>query len=181
MDAATAPVSGHARPLATRSWLSRLSTKLGSFGMTAALGLGAIGALAAQCDPPPPSPQQQVVDIANRHRADRGIAPLTVNSSLSTAAQNHSTDQARRDRMTHTGSDGSNAGTRISRTGYSWSTWAENVAAGQPDAKSVMSAWMGSSSHRANILNSNLTQVGIGLNYSSNGTPYWTMVLARPG
>lgn len=176
MDAATARLSSDARP---RRWLARLSSTVGAFGMTAALGLGAIGALAQQCAPPP-SPQQQVVDIANQRRAERGIGPLRVHSSLSTAAQNHSADQARMRRMTHTGSDGSSAGTRISRTGYRWSSWAENVAAGQPDATSVMSSWMGSSGHRANILNSGLTQIGVGLAYSSNGTPYWTMVLARP-
>ena len=43
-----------------------------------------------------------------------------------------------------------------------------------------MNGWMNSSGHRANILNGNFTQIGIGLAYSANGTPYWTMDLARP-
>ena len=59
--------------------------------------------------------------------------------------------------------------------------WAENVAAGSPTAADVMSAWMGSGAHRTNILNSSAVHIGVGLAYSSNGTPYWTMVLARSG
>ena len=174
----TATPRGFTAPI-RRTWLARASQTLGAFGVTAVLGLGALGALAERCSPP--SPQQQVVDQTNQRRAERGLPALTVDTRLATAAQQHSADQARYNLMSHTGSDGSSAGTRITRQGYRWSAWAENVAAGQRDATTVMNAWMNSSAHRANILSSNVTQIGIGLAYSSNGTPYWTMVLARPG
>ncbi len=164
----------------TGRWLGRMSNRLGAFGMTAVFGLGAIGGLVQNCNPPP-SPQQQVVNITNQRRAEAGLAPVSVDSRLMNAAQAHSVDQARRGRMTHTGSDGSNGGTRITRAGYTWSKWGENVAAGYSNATSVMNGWMGSSSHRANILNRSMKHIGVGLAYSSNGTTYWTMVVAAPG
>ena len=80
--------------------------------------------------------------------------------------------------MTHTGSDGSDAGTRIGRAGYSAGTWGENVAAGYGSASSVVDGWMNSSGHRANILNGAFTQIGVAVAYSADGTAYWTMVLA---
>ena len=120
------------------------------------------------------------VTLVNKERAARGIAPVTVDSRLANAAQKHSNYQASINKMTHTGKGGTNAGQRISAEGYSWSTWAENIAAGQKDCTQVMSAWMNSSGHRANILNSKMKHIGIAYAKSSSGTMYWTMDLARP-
>jgi uncharacterized protein YkwD len=97
---------------------------------------------------------------------------------LNTAAAVHSADQAARNQMTHTGSDGSNAGDRISAAGYQAGTWGENVAAGYTSASSVVAGWMGSSGHRANILNPAFTQIGVASATAADGTRYWTMVLA---
>jgi uncharacterized protein YkwD len=80
--------------------------------------------------------------------------------------------------MSHTGSDGSDAGDRIARAGYSASTWGENVAAGYPSASSVVDGWMGSSGHRQNILNPAFTHIGVASARAADGTLYWTMVLA---
>jgi len=159
-------------------WLTR---HLGAFGVTAVLALGGVGPLLAQCAPAPaPSAQQQVVDLTNARRAAAGLPALTVDGRLSNAAQDHSNDQAARDRMSHTGSNGSNAGQRITNAGYRWASYGENVAAGYSSATAVMDGWMGSSGHRANILGQ-FTNVGVGLAYAADGTPYWTMVVARPG
>ena len=80
--------------------------------------------------------------------------------------------------MTHTGSDGSNAGDRIARAGFSAGTWGENVAAGYATAASVVDGWMNSSGHRANILDPSFTHIGVAVANAAEGTPYWTMVLA---
>ncbi len=164
-----------------------ITRRLGAYGAIAGLGL-----LAPQCAPqyapapapasaPAPSGLQQVVDLTNQRRAEHGLGALAVHAVLNAAAQGHSQDQAARDTMSHTGSDGSNPGDRIARAGYRFSAWAENVAMGYPDAASVMAGWMNSPGHRANILNGNVTQIGIGLAYAADGSPYWTMTLARPG
>jgi uncharacterized protein YkwD len=103
---------------------------------------------------------------------------LARNAALEQAALAHSLDQAQMGQMSHTGSDGSDAGIRISRTGLSFGTWGENVAAGYGSAGSVVEGWMNSPGHRANILNAAFTQIGVAVAYGADGTPYWTMVLA---
>lgn len=81
-------------------------------------------------------------------------------------AQVQSDAQAASDRMFHShGIDG-----------FPW--WGENVAYGYADAAAVMGGWMGSPSHRENILNCRYTYIGVGLSYSADGTPYWTQQFA---
>lgn len=137
--------------------------------------------------PPPPAPAEpgpeaanEVVSIVNAERAAAGLAPVTVHPQLSEAALAHSRDQAARLQMSHTGSDNSNAGSRIDRTGYDWWTWGENVAMGYRTAPSVMDGWMGSDGHRRNILNGNFVHIGVAAVTGADGAPYWTMVLAAP-
>ena len=108
------------------------------------------------------------------------VAPVVSNSRLNNAAYAHAADMARRRLMSHTGSDGSNAGTRISRTGYRWSIWGENVAAGQTTVDQVMGAWYRSLPHRAIMLNPRFRQMGLGRAYASDGTQYWCLVFASP-
>jgi uncharacterized protein YkwD len=123
---------------------------------------------------------QRVLDLTNAERTARGLVPLTYSPQLGLAAQIHSQDQANMGTLTHTGSDGSNPGARITRTGYSWRTWAENAAAGYRTADEVMSGWMNSPGHRANLLNPNMTEIGLGLAYTAGGYPYWTQDFAAP-
>ena len=105
---------------------------------------------------------------------------LSINGSLTSAAQAHANDQAARDTMSHTGSDGSNAGTRIQRTGYPVRNWGENVAAGYSTPDAVVAAWMASPGHRANIVSGSFTQIGVAVAYAADGTAYWAMELGRP-
>ncbi|WP_433652372.1 CAP domain-containing protein [Micromonospora zamorensis] len=120
----------------------------------------------------------EVVKLVNAERAKAGCKALSIDDKLMTAAQKHSQDQADHQKMSHTGSDGSNAGTRLDRVGYTWRTYGENVAWNQKTPAAVMDAWMNSSGHRANILNCAFTEIGVGI-ASSNG-PYWTQVFAAP-
>ena len=156
---------------------------LGAYGVTLVLGLFGASGLMRSCTPPAtvgaPMPiAAQCVQMVNQERAAAGLAPVTSHPAVQKAAELHSADQATRNKMTHTGSNGSNAGRRISAQGYNWATWGENVAAGQPDCTSVMGAWMASSGHRANILNPSMTEIGIGAVTATNGTIYWTMDVA---
>ena len=114
-----------------RGWAQRLTSRLGAYGITAAIGAGTLAAFLPMCAPAPaPTTQQQVVNLTNARRADNGLAPLTMNSTLTAAAQAHAADQASVDTMSHTGTDGSDAGTRIVRSGYPVQAWGENVAGG---------------------------------------------------
>jgi hypothetical protein len=60
---------------------------------------------------------------------------------------------------------------------------AENIAAGQTSADAVFQAWMNSAGHRANILNPQARELGIGHAYSPAATyrDYWVMELAARG
>jgi uncharacterized protein YkwD len=117
---------------------------------------------------------RQILDLVNQERAKVGADPLSINEQLDLAADLHSQDQANMNNMSHTGSNGSDMGTRIQGAGYQFSTAAENVAYGNIDAETVMASWMGSEGHRNNILDSELQEIGIGYANAEDGSPYWT-------
>jgi uncharacterized protein YkwD len=69
---------------------------------------------------------------------------------------------------------------RLGATGYEASAWAENVAAGQQDATTVVAAWLDSPGHCANIMFADYTEFGAGIDRNTSGKRYWTLVLAAP-
>ncbi|MFF8732369.1 CAP domain-containing protein [Streptomyces sp. NPDC015171] len=113
----------------------------------------------------------QILRLVNDERSKAGCQPLTLNGKLSQAAQAHSADMASHRNMSHTGSDGSSPGDRITGAGYAWSSYGENVAYGYTTADQVMAGWMSSPGHRANILNCGFKEIGIGLAQPGS---YWT-------
>lgn len=120
---------------------------------------------------PSSGPAAEVVALVNQERAKAGCSALTVNAKLTTAALNHSKDMAAHSNMSHTGSDGSDPGARITRAGYSWMTYGENVAYGYSTPEQVMNGWMNSPGHRENILNCAFKEIGVGL---AEPNSYWT-------
>ncbi len=115
---------------------------------------------------------QEVLNIVNSERGRVGLSPLRLHSQLTAAAQAHSEDMARHNFMSHTGSDGSSPFDRMRRYGYNFRWAGENVASGYSSPQDVMRGWMNSSGHRANILNPNFRDIGIG--YALGNRPYWT-------
>ena len=128
--------------------------------------------------PAAPTVASTVIDLTNEARAAAGLAPLTEDARLTAAAAAHSADQARTRVMSHTGTNGSSPGARMTAAGYEWRTWGENVAAGQTTAVIVVDAWMNSPGHRANILNPAFVSIGVGSVASVDGILFWTMDLA---
>jgi uncharacterized protein YkwD len=113
---------------------------------------------------------REVVRLVNQQRAGAGCTPVRIDSRLAAAAQEHSDDMADRNYLSHTTPDGESFDERIEDAGYSKPA-AENIAMGLSTAEAVMNAWMGSEGHRANILNCEITTIGVGVN--SSGW-YWT-------
>lgn len=111
----------------------------------------------------------------NAERAAYGLAPYQFDAAIAAAAAAHSVDQAANRRMSHTGSDGSNAGQRLTRQGVTWSSWGENVGAGFNDPATLAQAWLNSPTHRPIVLHATYTRVGVGVATASDGTRYWTM------
>ena len=129
---------------------------------------------------------KEVVELTNDERTQRGLDPLEMDADLAKAAQNHSDAMASKDFFSHTGANGSSPFERIEDTGYDYSTAGENIAVGQQTPQMVVDSWMGSSGHRANILNPDFTEIGIGYEYLANDTGsvnynhYWTQDFATP-
>ncbi|MER6346013.1 CAP domain-containing protein [Streptomyces sp. NPDC001595] len=113
----------------------------------------------------------RIVELVNAERAKAGCSPVKPNATLTKAAQAHSEDMAAHRNMSHTGSDGSSPGDRITRAGYIWSTYGENVAYGYSTPEQVMTGWMNSPGHKANILNCAFKEIGVGLAQPGS---YWT-------
>lgn len=111
---------------------------------------------------PDTSLQDQVVTLTNAARQEAGCAPLGVDANLTAAAQGHAQDMAARDYFDHTTPNGVTFDQRIRAAGYS-KPGAENIARGAATAESVMDLWLNSPGHRANILNCDLTAIGVGL------------------
>lgn len=133
--------------------------------------------------PPPPAPApaadaagRQLADLLNAERVRRGLPALAWHGQVAAAAASHSSDMAANQFMSHTGSDGSNTGTRLERAGFTWGAWAENVGAGYPDAAAMFRGWMDSPPHRSNMLGS-YRYVGVA-EAAGGGALYWTLVVA---
>ena len=127
-----------------------------------------------------PSFEGTVLTLVNQERAKAGCAKLSQDSRLVEAARAHSADMAARNYFDHTTPEGVTFDKRITNAGYRFSRAAENIAAGQSSPASVMQSWMNSSGHRANILNCGLTDLGVGVIYSTGGRPYWTQDFGTP-
>lgn len=115
----------------------------------------------------------RIVELVNAQRAKAGCSRVTLDAPLAKAAQAHSQDMATHGNMSHTGSDGSSPGDRLTRAGYTWSTYGENVAYGYTTPEQVMAGWMASPGHKANILNCAFKEIGVGL-----ASTYWTQDFA---
>jgi uncharacterized protein YkwD len=136
--------------------------------------------MAAQAASSSEDPATAVVTLTNVYRAAAGCGPLTVDPRLTSAAAAHSADMARRGYFGHDTPEGVTPFDRITGVGYQFSIAAENIAAGQRAPKDVLVAWMNSPGHRANILDCQLTQIGVG--YATGGSygTYWTQSFGTP-
>jgi uncharacterized protein YkwD len=111
----------------------------------------------------------------NAERARNGRGPLVGSPQLVAAAQAHAQDMATNGYFSHSGRNGSTLRTRAEAAGYRGCTLAENIAAGQPTEAAVLAAWMASSGHRANILNADVTQYGLG-----RAGDKWVLMFGQP-
>ena len=118
---------------------------------------------------------RKVMRLTNRERRRKGIDKLSFNSKLQKAAQSHADDMDRTGRyLAHDSSDGRVLRNRIDAVDYDWSYISENAAAGQTSPKAVVQAWMNSPGHRANMLNPEIKDIGVGYAIDDfSGTPYW--------
>lgn len=118
--------------------------------------------------------------------ANGSFAPavdLAWNASLTQAASAHSADMVSHDLFSHTGSNGSSPGDRMTAAGYAWRGWGENIAAGQASVADVVDGWMKSDGHCANLMNPAYKDIGVACISGNAGTryaTYWTQDFGTP-
>lgn len=118
----------------------------------------------------------QVIALTNQARVENGLQPLAMSTSLMQSAQFKTDDMAATRILSHDSPNYGGMQNILNRFNIAYSYAGENIAVGQRSPEEVVNAWMNSPGHRANILNSNYTQIGVG--YSSNGN-YWTQHFIR--
>lgn len=115
--------------------------------------------------------EQQAFTLLNQDRTANGLKPLKLNSSLLKLAENYAQDMINRNYFAHTNPEGQTPFDRMNQAGISYGYAGENIAINN-SASGAETAFMNSSGHRANILNANYTEVGVGIRKASNGSLY---------
>ncbi|HUO77129.1 MAG TPA: CAP domain-containing protein [Thermodesulfovibrionales bacterium] len=133
--------------------------------------------------------EKRVVELVNHARAQgikcgstyyRAASAVAWNDTLGKASLMHSLDMAEKGLLYHTGSDRRDPGDRITRLGYVWSAYGENVAEGYHSPEEVVKGWLKSKGHCENIMNPSFKEAG-SAHVRGQGGIYWTLLLAAPG
>lgn len=117
--------------------------------------------------------EQQVVNLTNQERTKRGLQPLKVATDLSNMAGVKATDMRDNHYFDHNSPKYGSPFDMMKQFGISYSYAGENIAAGQRTPQEVVNAWMNSPGHRANILNSHYTYIGVGYVQGGSYGSYW--------
>ncbi|MFC0469314.1 CAP domain-containing protein [Halalkalibacter kiskunsagensis] len=115
--------------------------------------------------------EQQMIDLVNQERAERGLSPLTINMELTEVARVKAQDMIDNNYFAHQSPTYGSPFDMLSQFGVEYQTAGENLA-GNQTVEAAHQALMNSDGHRANILNANYQEVGIGI---IEGGPYGKM------
>lgn len=115
----------------------------------------------------------EVLTIINKERVKAGVKPLAARADLIELADIRVKELSVK--FSHQRIDGTFVSNLAEQKGIYYNTIGENIAMGQPTAETVMNSWMNSEGHRANILNSSYSYIGIG-HIVKNGMHYWVQV-----
>ncbi len=108
--------------------------------------------------------EEQVIEKVNFERElNGGLPPLKGVDLLNSSSETHSSNMAVRNFFMHCDPDfNTNVGDRMTAAGYTWNAAGENIGAGYTDPTAVMTGWMASAGHRANILSVLYRELGVG-------------------
>lgn len=115
---------------------------------------------------------KKVVELVNTERKNNGLSSLKIDDTLMKDSYTRSTELETN--FGHRRPNGESGYQFALNLGYS--TVGENIAAGQNTPEDVVDSWMNSSGHRANILNPDFTNIGVGCYTASDGWIYWTQL-----
>lgn len=133
---------------------------------------------------PEPEPDEDAGDVyeairlINAERSKAGLAELTIDDDLMSAAATRSIEVETK--FEHTRPDGSDPSTLMGEFNFTGLA-GENIGRGKDTASKQVNSWMNSSGHKANILHSNATRIGVGYSYGEGASKkhYWVMLIAK--
>nr|WP_244192734.1 CAP domain-containing protein [Paenibacillus taichungensis] len=104
----------------------------------------------------------QVVKLVNAERAKAGLSALASDALLDKVAVAKVKDMSNNNYFDHQSPTYGSPFDMMKQFGVTYSYAGENIAKGQKTPQEVVTAWMNSEGHRANILNKNFTKIGVG-------------------
>ena len=120
----------------------------------------------------------EVTALTNNYRAQNGLAPVTLDSTLTNVATIRSEEGARQGYISHRRSDGSNVTAIANNWGVNWRIMGENLGRYQTTPSQLVNMWIDSASHRANLVNPSFERVGVGIARAADGGYYFTQIFA---
>jgi hypothetical protein len=129
---------------------------------------------------------EKLLEDTNNERLKQGLGPLTLNTTLSTAAHKKAEDMFVHDYWAHVSPDGTTPWDFIIGEGYRYTYAGENLARDFNDSDGVVQAWMNSPSHKDNLLRPEYEEIGFAVvNGNLNGSDTTLVVqmfgTKRPG
>ena len=157
--------------------LNNLSTDMIDVGRQLAVPVQVIVSRKVQTPAPNPAPTTagEVLRLTNAERAKAGLPAFVDDQALAKVAQEKARDMRANGYFGHTSPTYGSPFAMMTKFGITYSYAAENIAQGYRDAASAVVGWMSSSGHRANILNPNLTHLGVGVDGN-----IWVQMFRKP-
>jgi uncharacterized protein YkwD len=113
------------------------------------------------------SAEQKILELMNAKRTEAGLEPLTLDNTLVQVARYKSNNMIQNNFFSHTNLDGTKWTNWLQTIGYKYTTSGENIAYNTSDPVELFTQWWNSPGHRANMMNSSYTKVGIGVIYGN--------------
>lgn len=121
----------------------------------------------------------EVLKLVNQERAKQGLKALTLSPELTNVATIKAKDMRDKGYFDHTSPTYGSPFDMMKRFGIQYSSAGENIAAGQKTSQEVMNSWLNSSGHRANILNKDYEQLGVGYVEGGSYGTYWVQMFKK--
>jgi uncharacterized protein YkwD len=114
------------------------------------------------------------------YRANNDLGPVVIDPALMQLASEQARAMAERDKLDHSVSRPFQQ--RLQQSGFNASVAVENIGAGYDNLAEAFSGWRESPAHRANMLNRDVTRMGIAAAYApqSKYKVFWSLILAKP-
>jgi uncharacterized YkwD family protein len=117
--------------------------------------------------------REEVIKLTNQARKKNGLKPLKNSADVGEVAQTKAEDMSDNKYFSHTSPTYGTPFDMLKEFGVDYRTAAENIAAGQQTPDQVVKGWLNSPGHRKNIMNKNMTHIGVG--FAKDGQ-YWTQM-----